>query len=408
MNVVLLTIGAFFDINHSGVYTDLIRKFADEGHNVYVICSREKRYGLPTELKRINNIGILHVKIGNITKTNLMEKGISTLFIGNRYKKEIKKYFKRNKFDLVLYSTPPITLVSVVKYLKRNMHSYSYLMLKDIFPQNSVDLGILKKNGILGLIHWYFRENEKRLYKCSDKIGCMSAANVEFIMKNNPELLTSKIEICPNTIDVLEMPYIDHDNIHKKYQIPENKLLLLYGGNVGRPQNVDYIIDVIKAAQIYESIYFILCGSGTDFYKVEQLGQNDKMKNLTILDTLEYNEYSKLVASCHIGLIFLDYRFTIPNFPSRLLDYMNFSLPVLAATDCNTDIGKIIEEGKFGWWCESNRVENYLKLIERILFEWENEREKFVKRGVFAKKYLELHYTTDVAYKRIVRSFLDK
>ena len=71
-------------------------------------------------------------------------------------------------------------------------------------------------------------------------------------------------------------------------------------------------------------------------------------------------------ACCDVGLIFLDPCFTIPNFPSRLLAYMQAGLPVLACTDTNTDIGKIIIEGGFGVWCESNDENLFLNMIEQM------------------------------------------
>ena len=64
--------------------------------------------------------------------------------------------------------------------------------------------------------------------------------------------------------------------------------------------------------------------------------------SFTLKDRRE--EYDNLVQICDVGLIFLNARFTIPNFPSRLLSYTEIGKPVLAATDENTDIGKIIEE----------------------------------------------------------------
>lgn len=66
-------------------------------------------------------------------------------------------------------------------------------------------------------------------------------------------------------------------------------------------------------------------------------------------------------------MIFLDYRFTIPNFLSRLLSYMQAKLPVLAVTDVNTDIGRIIEDGNFGWWCESNSVDKFVAVMDRVI-----------------------------------------
>lgn len=41
-----------------------------------------------------------------------------TLLIAPRFKVAIKKYFSEIKFDLVLYSTPPITLISAIEYVK--------------------------------------------------------------------------------------------------------------------------------------------------------------------------------------------------------------------------------------------------------------------------------------------------
>ena len=51
---------------------------------------------------------------------------------------------------------------------------------------------------------------------------------------------------------------------------------------------------------------------------------------------------------------------------SRLLSYMNAKLPVLACTDRSSDIGKIIVENNFGWWCPSNDVQTFKLKIKDI------------------------------------------
>mgnify|MGYP000871364721 CR=1 FL=1 len=71
MRILFLTIGAVYNFNHSGVYTDLLKKFAQEGHKVYVVGALEKRNGQATELGIEQGINVLRVKVGNITKTNL-------------------------------------------------------------------------------------------------------------------------------------------------------------------------------------------------------------------------------------------------------------------------------------------------------------------------------------------------
>ena len=135
MKVLFLTIGRFEGIEAHSIYPDLLREFRNNGHEVYIVAAQEKRYGLPTACVEENGVTILRVCIGNITKCGMIEKGISTLQIEKQYKTAIKHFFKDTKFDLVMYSTPPITLCGVVEFIKKRDHAKSYLLLKDIFPR---------------------------------------------------------------------------------------------------------------------------------------------------------------------------------------------------------------------------------------------------------------------------------
>lgn len=405
MRVLFLTIGAVYNFDNSGAYTDLLKKFKNEGHEVYVVGAVEKRTGKETQLTIEHGINVLRVKVGNITKTNLIEKGISTLTIGSHYQAAILKYWGNVSFDLILYTTPPITIVGLVSKLKKEYNAYTYLLLKDIFPQNAIDIGILSKKGWKGIIYQYFRLVEKRLYKVTDKIGCMSQANVDFVKEHNQEIPSEKLEICPNTIDVIPLEKISSDaDIFNKYRIPKDKKVLLYGGNFGKPQNVDYIIEAIDSCSHIDKVHFVLCGSGTDFHKIESYINNRKPKHVTVVNQLPYEEYAKLVSSCDIGLLFLDYRFTIPNFPSRLLDYMNYGLPVIAATDVNTDVGKVIVDGGFGWWCESKDSQDFVDLIESI-FSDKDMVDNLAEKSKSARIYLEKEYETGRAYSTIMKAF---
>ena len=160
MEVLFLTLVDFKSYSEHNIYCDLLREFIKHGHDVYCISPTEKRYRVNTHFEENNHL--LKLQIGNTQKTNLIEKGISTLMIEPQFKAAIKKYFSNVKFDLVLYSTPPITLVRAVKYVKRRDSAKTYLMLKDIFPQNAVDLGMMQTKGPKALIYNYFRKKEKR------------------------------------------------------------------------------------------------------------------------------------------------------------------------------------------------------------------------------------------------------
>ena len=75
-----------------------------------------------------------------------------------QYLRAINKYWRYVKFDLILYSTPPITFNKVICTLKKRWQAKTYLMLKDIFPQNAVDLELFSKNSI---VYKLFRKKRK-------------------------------------------------------------------------------------------------------------------------------------------------------------------------------------------------------------------------------------------------------
>lgn len=204
MNVLFLTLLGFDSLQERSIYTDLLREFVKNGHHVYSISPTEKRQNISTHLIEEDNSTILRLQIGNTQKTNIIEKGISTVMIEPQFKSAIKKYFSDVKFDIVLYSTPPITFTGAVEYVKKRDGARTYLLLKDIFPQNAVDIGLMSTSGLKGLIYKHFRRQEKRLYAISDRIGCMSQANVDYVIKHNPEIDPAKVEICPNCIEVID------------------------------------------------------------------------------------------------------------------------------------------------------------------------------------------------------------
>ncbi len=398
MNVLFITLFDIRNINNSGIYEDLLREFYKNDHNVYIISPTERRNREKTHFIENNGCKIIKVKTGNVQKTNLIEKGIATVLLETQYINAIKKYFSNIKFDLILYSTPPVTLVRPIKFIKKRDNAKTYLLLKDIFPQNAVDMGILGRKGIKGLLYKYFRKKEKMLYALSDKIGCMSQANVDYILKNNPEVNSEKAEICPNSIELRDVLISETEriNIREKYGLPLDKKIFVYGGNLGKPQGISFIIECLKKCKDIESAFFLIIGSGTEYGKLKNFVEREGSVNTKLFNALPKDEYDKMIAACDIGLIFLDHRFTIPNFPSRLLSYMQAKLPVLAATDANTDIGEIIVNNGFGWWCESNNTEDLYNKVVQI------NNENLFDMGKKALQYLIDNYSVKMSYRIIV------
>ncbi len=399
MNVLFLTTGRMGNVEDHGLYPDLMRQFRDKGHNVYHVSTYERRTNKKTAYVEENGTYALRVRIGNLTKCNVIEKGLSTILIESQFKAAIQKYLSNVKFDLVLYSTPPITLVNVIRHIKKRDGAKSYLLLKDIFPQNAVDLGMMAKSGLKAPIYWYFRRKEKRLYAISDRIGCMSQTNVDYVLKHNPEIDPGKVEICPNSVEVRDMRVSAQvrEELRTKYEIPLDKKVFVYGGNLGKPQGIPFITECLAERMNDPDAYFLIVGDGTEYKKLETFFDREKPDNMKLLKRLPKEDYDRLAAACDVGLIFLDHRFTIPNFPSRLLSCLQAGLPVLCCTDPNTDIGKVCVEGGFGWSCESNDVKAFSDTVDAAL------QANLAAMGNAGFSYLREHYTVQGAYEIIMK-----
>ena len=369
MKLLFLTLLNFESLEEHNLYTDLLREFYRHGHDIYVVSPVERRCHRQTSYKDIDSRQhILKLRIGNTQKTNIVEKGISTVTLEHTFIRGIRKYMGNVKFDLILYSTPPITLQRAVAYVKKRDQAHTYLLLKDIFPQNALDLGMLREHGIKGMLYRYFRQKEKRLYALSDRIGCMSEANREYVIKHNPEIDPKKVEICPNSIEVQDISISENEKakIRDAYEIPMDRTVFVYGGNLGKPQGIPFLMECLKAEKDNGQVYFLIIGDGTEYPVLEDFCKKEAFSNVRLIQRLPKEEFDGVVAACDVGMIFLDHRFTIPNFPSRLLSYMQAGIPVLACTDPNTDIGKVITDGGFGWWCESNDVKAFQNCMEEI------------------------------------------
>lgn len=370
MKILFLTLVKFDVFNKFSLYHDLVAELSKTCQKVTVVSPIEKREKRETNLSKEGNIELLQVKTGNITKTNKIEKGINTILIEKQYQNAINKYLKKEKYDLIIYSTPPMTFNNLIKKKKKENNAITYLLLKDIFPQNAVDLKMIKNKS---LIWRYFRNKEVKTYGISDYIGVMSPKNKEYLIKNNEFINSKSIQIFRNaTYDMTKEKIHNEHSILEMLGIDNNKNIFVYGGNVGEPQGVNNIKRVMERFKEVENSVLIIVGNGTKF--IELKNTHNKADNVYIFDRLDKKIYDGLLMESDVGLIFLDEKFTIPNYPSRLTSYLNIGMPVLVSTDRNTDIGQEVEKHNAGLWNFAIDIDMFIKnandiIADKVLYE---------------------------------------
>ncbi len=398
MNILYLSTA--FSIDGAGLDSDLAEALVEAGHKVTVaaigtIISSE------TFIER-NGVRILNIPTPKIQKVGKFKKGLVFLSAPLLVRKAISKHLKNDSFNLILFAAPPVTLQSVLRYAKKKYSCPVYLMQKDIFPQNAVDLKMFSKRS---LPYIFFRNEEKKMLKIVDIVGCMSEGNVKYLRKHNSYLKDKIIELFPNTKKILPQKIADKLSFKKKYSIPENACVFLFGGNMGKPQYAPLMLKAMKEFNGDKNVFFIFAGSGTEAQSIKNFISSKKISNAKFLEQMPREDYENLTVNCDVGLVILDYHYTIPNYPSKTLSYMECALPILASTDIHTDYKDLLEtEAKCGIWTNSEKPADFFEKIKYLA----NNESLRLELGKNGRKYLEENFSVSRSVKILEDHFLKK
>ncbi len=393
MKILFLGLG-FANMNKStNLFTELVTEFHNNGHHIDVVAPELEGTGSGRQLEAgINVIRVPTMKLFNV---GLIQKGLANLLLPYQFKKALKRSGLDLAYDLVIMPTPPITLVVLTAWFKRKYNSQIYVMLRDIFPQNAVDLKMMSKSSI---IYSYFRRKEKKMYRIADAIGCMSQGNIDYVLQHNPWIEKKKLHILPNSRNLKELLRDKEINsIKKKYNLMD-KFIVFFGGNIGRPQKIENIVALAKSCASIENLCFFIVGDGNEGQKLRDLVQAEQLENVQIHGKVTSEDYHRILQAADVGLISLSEDFTIPNIPSKTLSYFNAKKPILASIDVNTDYGTILEESGAGIWREAGKTE---QLKEALLYLMDDD-ERRIRMGQKGYEYMKNNLTANHAYRTLI------
>ena len=389
----ILFLFQIFDYKKSTIYLDLVRECRDRGHMVTVIAGTSDME-LPDGVTEVEGIRTVYMKLPDQFGAGSVKKALIQMSIPGRIRMILKDGFKDETFDVIAYPTPPITLAPVLRYCaKRYKSAIRYLMLKDIFPQNAVDLGMFSKSSP---IYKYYRRMERQLYAYSDRIGCMSEANIAYLKEHDPEIPNEKLEYFPNTVALNEA-------VSMKDTRAANGLRIVFGGNMGKPQDIGGLLRGIKTCgeqPDLDRVFFYFIGDGTESRRIEEYIEREKPINLTYRHQLERPEYEKLLANADVGMISLSKDFTIPNFPSRILSYMQISKPVFAVLDEATDMDECIAEAGCGISVRAGDTGAFVEGVRRLI----RLKDELPEMGARGRRYLERYFNVGVSVDILERA----
>ena len=373
----------------------LASEFANNGNEVTVITPTSNIFDKSSILKP-KNYDIFRFRSLKISDISFVRRALNELllpfcFISAYYFSSIKK----KNFDYIIWYSPSIFFSPIIWFLKKRFQSKTYLILRDIFPEWTIDLGILKD----GVVYRFLKSIAKIQYKVADKIGIQSKSNFyviqDYVQKN-------KVEVLNNWTSNSDAHHHESLNIDAFNNDNSNQKTIIYLGNMGIAQDMYSLLEIAEIFQKREfKGIFLFIGRGTEVQQLKNITKNKKIKNVKFFDEIDPKYVPSLLKDCSAGLISLDPRHKTHNIPGKFISYIESSLPVIARINSNSDLEEIITKNQIGLVYSDNNLNEFAMKISNML---DNDN-LLRKQSERARNLFLKEFTTESAYTQIMKFY---
>lgn len=371
----------------------LVQELSKNNNLIYVFSCRPDQKKL-IKISSKKNIKFFFIKTFDIKSKNrfirLIAEVTMPLFFILFFQFKIKSSIKN--VDGIIWYSPSIFFGPLIKYLKYKYDCKSYLILRDIFPQWALDLGIINKN----IIYYSLKFFELLQYKQASVIGVQSKNNLNYFSDIN---LSSKIEVLNNWLSPVKSEKCE---INIQDSILKNRIIFIYSGNLGQAQNIFKFLHVAALLKNNQRIGFLFIGRGSDFLEIKKYIYFNNLTNVLLHNEVTVNKIQDIYKQCHFGIISLHSNHKLHNIPGKFLSYLQAGLPVVAAVNKGNDIIDIILKNKLGLATSSDDPNTIKKMILELSGQIKDKESSSNTSKIFFKNT----YTARKAANQIMDSFV--
>ena len=337
---------------------DLSAEFVRQGHQPTVLIPA---LGLedPWRIETREGVRIVRLKSPKTKDIGYVRRTIGEFLMPFSMLRNLRSTALANeRWDGVIWYSPTIFLGPIARALQKASSCRSYLIIRDIFPEWAVNMGLMGR----GLPYLFFKSIERYQYSVADVIGVQSPSNLAYFHSwdrngRRIEVLQNWLAEAPNTgcsISVQSTPLA-------------GRKILVYAGNMGVAQGMGVLLDLAESLRQRTDIGFLFVGRGSDAQRLRADATARGLDNTLFFDEIDPSEIPGLYAQCHIGLVALDPRHKTHNIPGKFLSYMQSGLPVLAKVNPGNDLVRMIEDKQVGRACTSSSVHELKQQAEMLV-----------------------------------------
>lgn len=370
------------------VIGDLAKALSKLGHSITIVtfCSTQKE---SFSIKNENGMDVIRVRIG-IRDYGMIGRLIAEISYSRKIINTLKK-LNDYSFQGVICLSPSIFYGKSIEWIKSTNKAKAYLVCRDIFPKWAVDSGLLKE----GFLYRFFKYIERRLYKSVDIIGIESKSDMNYFLQEVP---SKKVEVL-NNWGSPQKKYTKQ----RSYVLNENKVNIIYGGNMAEAQNLLGLISCIDLSVLGEKAELTLIGNGHQLKEIKNLVKKEEMHQIKILPEVKQSEYLSILTEADIGLVSLNKKLNSNNYPLKMMGYLQNAKPILASVNEGNEIISLINENKVGMTSIAEDKDQ-LNLNLKLMIDNENMRKE---QGLNGRKLFEHKFTVNAASNQILSHFSD-
>lgn len=312
--------------------------------------------------------------------------------------KQTYLFYKNTKGNLdaetkVVSGTNPLFLMVLMAILKIFKPFKWYLLVHDVFPQNLVPAGILKKKSI---IFKFLNSIFNIVYMQADHI-IVIGRDMEKVLREKK--YKKEITVIPNWVDFGEIELLDKsDSPFIKKLNWENDIVFQFFGNIGRVQGIDHLLQAIHLVKNPQAKFlFIGGGSAVDLVNNYINSNQNVNNNIAYIGELSSSQRSLGLSSCDVAIVTLAEGMFGLGVPSKAYFSMGANRPILAIMDNDAEVACMVKEHQIGWVESSNQPQQLALLIDEIC---EN---KLLTNLVSSRTTLEKYYHQDILLEKFIR-----
>jgi glycosyltransferase involved in cell wall biosynthesis len=305
--------------------------------------------------------------------------------------------FIGGKYSGVIWYSPSIFWGPLIKKLKQQFLCQSYLILRDLFPDWALHLGILRK----GPTFFFLKAIERYQYAQANTIGLQSPNNLEYFRKHNSHV-KAKIEVLWNWARPLSSIPIKPCSIRIKETILKDRVIFVYTGNIGIAQGLELLLQILEKFKESPDIGFLFVGRGSEMNVLSEFIRIQRIKNALIVDEIDPFEIPSLLSQCHVGLLFLDGRHQTHNIPGKFVTYMQSGLPVLGLVNPGNDLLELILKYQIGAVDDEIDLARISNKIESLSQNEEERRGMGFRSKILATEFFSSKLTVSAILKGLL------